>query len=716
VLNNIRFGKSFPILLSLAAAGTLPCMVQAADAVDDGTLQEIIVTAERRPQSIQRTPIAITAIGADSLAQAGITDLVNAVSTAPAVQVQKSNIGTVFYVRGVGARDSTNGTPISVFQDGIYQQQQEMVGVGFADLNRIEVLRGPQGTIYGRNANGGTVNMITNDPDLNRQSGSVSAQYGNYNTLRLQGVVNVPLDDTLAVRFVGARNQHDGYLSNGLNDQGETMARAKLLWKPTPQLKVQLGVEHTDMNADGPGNILLPTSGRDDPWEAPDYSTLQTIPTGQDIYCSPNCQAFFKLSNTTYRGEISYDLDFATATFLAGIQRFERSYGQPFSGVWEIDHLPVDQETYEFRLNSASSSPVQWVVGAYAFDLDASGEMKYNYTFNQLTDYAINKSKSRAVFGQATVPVTDDLRLVGGLRYTKDSFRRRDDSGSVDGTTGEITSAATAGTLQVGSYKKLTWKTGLEYDLAERSMLYAQYSTGFRSGGVDPNGGKFDPETITAFEVGTKNRFLNNRLEINAATYYYLYKDYQLSYYVYANGGSVPSFIVSNLPGTTDIWGAEFEGQYSLTPEDRLDFSANYQKSKFGEAAIPTACAADGTCTITDLTGRSMPRTPEWTFMLGYEHRFELGDGASVTARVDGQYKSAYDIDLLKFDYSRQGGAALLNSRVTYMSPDERWTLGLYVNNITNKAVVQQANTAGSSVYAVINDPRTYGAVFTLKF
>ncbi|EQB12856.1 TonB-dependent receptor [Sphingobium lactosutens] len=714
-MRTTTYGAAATCVLYMTTALTPTVAAAEPQGQDPAGIADIVVTAERRPQTIQKTPIAITAIDGSQLSRSGITDLVNAVERAPAVQIQKSNIGSAFYIRGVGSRGLSGETPISVFQDGIYQQQAEMIGVGFADLNRIEVLRGPQGTIYGRNANGGTINLITNDPELGRLGGAVMAQYGNYDALGLQGMVNIPLSETLALRIVGARNKHDGYLTNGLNDQNQDLGRAKLLWQPLPELRVLLSVERTEIDQDGPGNVILPTD-RDNPWTAPDYSTLLTIPAFTPVYCSPQCQAFFTLKNTAYRGELSYDFGFATATFLTGIQRFQRSYGQPFSGLWEIDDLPVDQETYEARLNSASDAPIQWVVGVYVFDQDRAGEKKYNYSFGQYTDYAVYESHSRAVFGQATVPVSDVLRVTGGLRYTRDKFRRRDDIGVVDGTTGEITQQPTAGTLQSGSYGKLTYKIGAEYDVSPRSMLYAQHSTGIRSGGVDPAGGLYRPETIDAFELGSKNRFLGNRLQVNAAAYYYLYKGYQLSYYVYANGGSVPSFITSNVPGTTKIWGAEIEGQFSLTRNDRIDFSANYQKSKFGDAQITTSCTPAGVCTVTDLSGRSLPRTPKWTATLGYEHRFDLADNGSVTARVDGQYKSAYNVDLLTFANSRQSAYALLNGRLTYAAPDDAWTIGAYINNATNHPVIQQANTAGPQVYGVINDPRTYGVVFSAKF
>ncbi len=709
----LRAGAALGVLLAAAGAAHAQGAGKAPGA-DDGTqLTEVVVTAEKRETTLQKTPLAVSAISGEALQKQGVTGIKDAIALIPSVQIQQANTGASFYIRGIGARGALDlpTSPVTVSYDGVVQQRNELTGVAMADIERVEVLRGPQGTLYGRNANAGAVNVLYRNPVLGEFSGGASLQVGNYDALRTEGVINLPLGDKVALRVVGGSNSHDGYLSNGLNDADEKFARAKLLIAASDDLRFILSAERQQAGGQGSGNVLLPTSSRSDPWTAPSYGSLYTIPAGAAVYCNPNCDADYSMKNTTLRGQADWDLSWARLTAILGHQDFERTYLQPFSGTWEKDTLPAKQDSAEIRLASQATSPISWVLGAFYLKYDGSGQFRINYTFDEVRSFDRNVSKTSAAFGQVIVPLNDRLRLTGGLRYTKDEVDALNSSGTqASYAAGGLTSAGAV----TNSYSKMTWKAGAEFDLAAGSLVYGSVSTGIKGGGVNASGITYGPEEITAYEVGSKNRFLDNRLQVNAAAYYYDYTGYQLSYYYYV--GLVPTFLTANVPGKTKVYGVELEGSYLLTGADRFDGSVSWQESSFGNASVATSCSGT-TCTMTDLTGRPLPRTPRWTVTGAYEHRFDLASGAAITAHLDAQWKSSYFVDLLRFNNSLAKSYTLANARVTYDESDGKWSIGAYVNNIGNKAVLEQANTAGPvNVYGVIGNPRTYGLVLTAKF
>ncbi|HWU03085.1 MAG TPA: TonB-dependent receptor [Novosphingobium sp.] len=710
--------RKWPQLLLGLAGVCLPAMAQAqveAQRADPAKVQDIVVTAMRRTTILQKTPASIAVISGDVLSATGTADLAAAVENVPAVQVQKSNTGASFYIRGIGSRGVGGDSPISVNIDGLYQQQPDVVSGAFADVARIEVMRGPQGTLYGRNANGGTVNIITKDPKLGERSADISLGYGNYQTIHAGAALNLPVGETLAVRLVGSLDRHDGYLSNGLSDRNDRVLRGKLLWQPSDRLRVLLGVDYLSTASKGPSNVLLSDDNPDPRYAAP-YGSFTDLPQGKPVYCSPNCQPYYHVESTTYRGQADYDLGFATLTGLVGVQNYRRDYLQSFSGGIEHDVQPFHQRSYEVRLASRNGSPVQWVVGGYWLDQDWSGEMKYVYHIDAADYYAINQAHSRAVFGQVTLPLLARLRAVAGLRYTADRFRKRLDTGDVDGTTGNLVSLTT-GTDFRGNYSRLTYKAGLEYDLTDHAMVYGQFSTGFRSGGVDANGGAYGPETIKAIEGGLKSRFLDGRLQVNAGAYYYFYDGYQLDYIKSVGGALSDVITTSNVNGTTRVWGAELESVFRPTKADQIDLSVAWQGNRFARAILPTSCDGSGNCTYTDLTGRRLPRSPEWTINAALEHSFILANTGSIVAHVDGMYKSSYQADLISFTYSLQRAYATLNARLTYNLPHSQVSIGAYINNATNVTVIEQANTAGpTDRYGLLNDPRTYGLTLNGHF
>jgi iron complex outermembrane recepter protein len=686
----------------------------------DQGLQEIVITAQRRSESIEKAPLAISAVTGETLLNQGVVNLQDAISLMPSVQIQASNLGSGFYIRGIGSRipgvfGDGSGSPVSTYSDNVFQSRSEITNLMFLDVDRIEVLRGPQGTLYGRNNNAGAVNIISNDPELGKLSATATLQYGNYNEQHTEGTANIPINDFVAVRAAFGSEYHSGYLSNGLDDADTQSGRLKILIQPSDALRILLAGDYTHGGGLGVGNVDIPTSGRSSPWQAPGYAALDFPPGSGNFVCggagTGPCTPSQDTKNYDVHAQVDWNLGWGVMTFLPAYQDYRSQYQQVFSALYEDNTTPLRQSSAELRLASEAESAVKWVGGLYWLRDNGSGLYDHNFSFNSTIENSVNINQTKAVFGQVTVPVTDRVRLTGGLRYTDDYFK------TVQTTSGVFENAS-------ASFDKTTFKAGIEMDLTPNSLLYADVSNGFRQGGVGQSANTgtiytFGPETILAYELGLKNKFMDGTVLFNADLYYYHYNGYQLDVNFYPNPNSeVYETKTSNLPGTTQVGGAEFEGAWLATKADRIDFTATYEYTRFADASVALGASSTD---LTDLGGRELPRAPKWTGTLGYGHTWELPAG-TLTGHVDGQYSSSYVVDLLYFTYANpslftQGAYGLLNANLTWTSTDGRWSAGMYGRNLTNKAVLQQANPAGPvNVVGVIGDPRTFGVRITAKF
>jgi iron complex outermembrane recepter protein len=693
--------------------------VVGGKAADEG-LQEIVITAQRRSESIEKAPLAISAVTGESLAAEGVVNLPDTISMMPSVQIQGSNLGSGFYIRGIGSRipgvfGSGAGSPVSTYSDNVFQSRAEITNLMFLDVNRIEVLRGPQGTLYGRNNNAGAVNVISNDPELGRLSASATLQYGDYNAQHTEGTANIPVNDYVAIRAAFGSEYHSGYLSNGLNDADTQVGRLKVLIEPSADWRILLSGDYTHNGGLGAGNVFLPTSGRSDPWEAPGYAALDFPPGSGNFVCggpgTAPCTPMQDTKNYDVHAQVDWNLHWGVMTFLPAYQDYNSEYRQVFSGLYEVNTTPLRQSSAELRLASEPDSPLKWVAGLYWLRDDGSGLQTHNYSFNTTVDNSVAINQTKAAFGQLTVPVSEHVRLTGGLRYTQDYFN------TVQETSGVPENAS-------DTYNKATYKGGVEMDLTSDSLLYANVSNGFRQGGVGQSANTgtiytYGPETILAYEFGVKNKLAGGALLLNADIYYYDYKGYQLDVNFYPDPNSqVYETRTSNLPGTTKVGGLEIEGAWMATQHDRVDYMATYEYTSFANASVALGASPTD---LTDLGGRELPRAPKWTANLGYGHTWDVG-GGTLTGRLDGQFSSSYVVDLLYFTYSNpslftQSSFGLLNANLTWTSHDGRWSAGLFGRNLTDKAVLQQANPAGPvNVVGVIGDPRTFGGRVSVKF
>ncbi|PNU06754.1 hypothetical protein A8V01_00770 [Novosphingobium guangzhouense] len=696
--------------LSIAAAFAQPAFAQdsapAADAASEG-LGEIVVTATKRETSAQSTPIAMTVASGEELSKAGVTD-VNALSNiAPTVNIAQNNANTMITIRGVSSRDySETGDPaVAVSVDNFYLQRAFALNAAMFDVERIEVLRGPQGTLYGRNATAGAVNIATVKPTDDWKL-DAAAEIGNYGTLNFDVGATVPVSDTLSFRFAGTRKTHEGYRDNpGLKDGDDgnvTGGRVHALWTPTSRLSILVTGEMT--RVDGVGSTI----------KAVPYSDVNddgTLEIGSSKRFELNNQGYTRIRTKAVRSAISYDMDFATLSFFGGYQKstLNRDNDQDGGTVYNYgfqQNEDVKDQNYELRLSSNNKTGFTWQVGGYFFkETDAlltyfqvhgdAGTTPFNYyTF----DYDVG-SKSKAAFAQVGYDVTDQLKLEAGVRYTKDN-KYQVGYNDIAGAYADLDNHY--------SGDQVTWHFGANYQVTPDNLFYAKVDKGYKAGGYTTNS-SFGPEQIIAYEIGTKNRFLNNTLQVNLSGFYYDYSDLQTQ-----QEDPATALVYTLNAGKARVWGAELETLWQVTPDTRIDANVAWLDAKYSEFCTVTA----DTCpAASDLSGNRLTQAPEWTLSGGIQHDFHLL-GGTLTPRVQTRYQSKSYFTFYNTAAEQQGAYWKSDAQITYTPDDGPFSITAYVRNIENKTILTaNANAGYASAYLVqFAPPRTYGARLTYSF
>lgn len=723
-------------------------------------LQDIVVTAQRRSESLQRAAIAATAVTGDTLVNAGVSDPAQLTKLIPALTVQPVGISSSFFIRGVGATaiNSFQENAIAFSVGGVFYARPTAPAATFFDLDRIEVLKGPQGTLYGRNATGGAINLIPKRPELGRFSADFSAEYGNYNAFKTQGGINIPIGDTLALRVAGQLVDRKGYLSDGYDDEKTQAVRATLLWKPSDRFSMVFAADYSHQGGKGVGAVLVPTPatpnappisdriGAADPRITallqqltvsqfkfiPPFSFLPpaALPTA---VTNPALDGF--QNNTFYGGSVTAngDMGFADLTTILAYRKTKPNlltYAPGFPGRFIEED---DQMSAEVRLTSKNDQPLRYVLGAFYFYEQQEGYNNYNQGILANTEYFPRlKTESKAVFGQLTYAFTDTFRLVGGGRYTQEDKSLTGSTRNTSFFVPNPPSVPISGNLSFG---KFTWKAGVEWDVAPRSLIYANVSTGFKAGGFYPSAGRntYAPETLTAYTLGSKNRFFNNTLQVNLEAFYWQYKDQQISYVgpIEATPGNFAQAGVTVNAGRARMYGAEAEVLFQPTRNDTLGATVQYLNSRYSSlvynaisssgAPLVTSCAVTNDTRvatpptrlfIVDCSGKPGVNSPELTLNLNYEHRFQLGGGYNLAAGARSRIESSSWLNLDYLEYQKRGASTTSDAYLTLTAPDARWSLTGFVNNFENSTVFAGGLTRPitNTTILTLRPPRTYGA------
>lgn len=696
-------------------------------------LDSIVVTAQRREEDLQRVPLAITTIDNTLLESRNIVDPGQLNGLVPGVSIQPSFI-LLTYIRGLGNYSSQPGVDQSVAYnvDGIYISKPYGMPPMIFDLERVEMLRGPQGTLQGRNAVAGSINFVTAKP-VEELAARASVSYGNYNALRVEGMINVPLADGYAFRVAGAMAEHDGYFDNGYGDQNVMGVRASFLANPTPELEAVITAEYTKRDELGstyspcpPGS--LPSQGcAGVAWDA----WAGTPGQGTDAALNQDEENLLYTENRAIYANIDYDIGLGTITWVPNYREWKYRNHQSLSSAFGYAPAVNDRmHSQELRLASNPGSPFDWVFGVY-YAKETAEEQNYFtaqtvpsveinrpgfrpignvYFKNDITDFSY---RSQSVFGQVSVPILDPLRITVGLRYTDDVKRQSGNTGIVlldDNGEPYVESVDVAGEF---TSKKLNYRVGLEFDVTPEVMIYANTSDGYKAGGVNgvpPNSdfpATFGPEEITAYQAGIKSRFFDDRLQINAEGFYYDYSGYQTSGFDVTDDGVLIGGTFNSQ--TARLYGGEIETAFAASPYDVISVNMTLLSAKYTEFDVPAVGAF--------LTGFRLQNAPKFTITLDYARTFDLASGAEVVLHGQIQHQSGQWVDYRHTPGSFQPSWERALADVTYRSPDDRWSATAFIDNITNDDALLVANGGlGPFMLGTPYPPRTYGLKLAFNY
>ncbi len=634
-------------------------------AQDSDVLEEVIVTAQHREQSVMDVPIAMDVVGGDELLKKGFNDMSTIAKIAPVVQMNYDQGVIKISMRGIGttSNDEAQDTSVVVNVDGEYINRPNVMGIALFDMERVEVLRGPQGTLYGRNSTAGAINFITRKPG-DEMGGNLSVSYGNYNAIHVDAGIDIPLGESAALRFSGFHDERDGYVKHpaspgfgpfpaydaGRSDDNDAQGgRVSLRLDPSDALSINLAAEYaqreftpavfaaTDLNSGGNGPTGPGCNAPGFEQVAPAYEETLCVPSGTDFlggidreeYGAP-AYGIGLWGDDTYaiRGQISYELsDAATLTYVGGF----RSYSGDEDSFLTLPVVyrsfqfqdEADTQSHELRINGQVNNVI-YQFGAFYFKetqdresgffLPIGADGSFFSYFGRYVD-----SDSQSLFGQVEFPFSDTLTAVVGARYTKNDRKALYLNGPLFGAFGPDPYLFSTGTarkdfsqmayletlhLDPPSEDKVTWLLGLNYTPDDDTLIYGKVTTGFKAGGFDSIGA-YKPETNTAFEAGWKEGFgASGQHQLNMSAFYYDYQDLQVAVLLdTAVGGQTFN------AGKAEIWGLEAAGDFAVGDSGHFRASINYLNAEYKELLAQYNVFCVGGCELTGI-GDLDPTTP----------------------------------------------------------------------------------------------------------
>ena len=693
---------------------------------------EIIVTAERRAERMQDVPLTVTAITSEALAASGVSGISSLQSAIPSVAITQSVNTAQPFIRGIGSSvgNANAESSVAIYLDGVYQPAAFGNFFEFNNIERIEVLEGPQGTLFGHNATGGVIQVLTRDPS-NAPEADVSLGYANYNTLSASTYTSLPINDELgfdaAVVYSDRKDGWGRYLLTGQQTEGdeELGARAKLVYRPTDATKITL---------------------------AANYAHSQNIGFFvQNVFGSPtlNGQGYPGNFNTwsnnwdtsavvSAGGSLHVEQDFHVVKFVS-ISAYSRTTGEWKSDTEAspINEVYVDirqlgrMYTQEIHLLSEPESAIHWVVGAFYFNYTAGHPFEYIEglsvaPFNVFNFRTIVNTQSEALFGQATAPLPwmGDTHLTLGIRENHDRIVGHASS-FVDGSATLGPEFFGPNTTPTESYTKPTWRIVLDHDFTPDVMAYASYNRGIKSGNINDGAdglpgvnAPYQPEQLDSYELGLKTELLDRRVRWNSSAYYYDYKDYQYQQ-DYAGG-----VVVVNAPKAT-LYGVESQLQARATEDLTINAAVGLEHSAFGNfpgappanIRLPDGSLIPGNSNY-NARGNQVPWAAKFTGVVGFTYK--------VPVNTAGTY--ALSSSLYRFggapteinNQVRNPAYNLLSASLDWKDPTQRFDVNLWGRNLTNSYyfVQLQGQIVGSRGLDVGNPaaPRTYGVTLRYAF
>ena len=752
-----------------AAIPAVAALLGAPAAAQEDVIEEIVVTAEKRESTVQRTAVAVTAVSQADLDEALAQRFDDLARIVPNLQMGSTGDASKLSIRGVGNElVQAGGDPgVALHLAGMYQPRPAQLFHTLYDLERIEILRGPQSTLYGRNANGGTLNVLPARPDPDGFDADADVEFADHGRRRARAAFNVPFGPRAAARIALVHQDEDGKIAGtggtgAVNEDDIAAVRPSLLWRPTDRLSVHLLAEQVRLAGTGPVQRAL----RD-----PNFSQLVGAPYGADPFtcaffgagaltatgtcapATPQPPDFYRTSldvepmrddeYATYVAELRLALGDALLTSVTGLQE-TRSASRRDIDASDGDILALESlaesrtKSQELRLQSVADAPLQWMLGAYWFH-DEFESLRPVFTFGYASSFGAlavltggplvltsgpgtgSRDESSAVFARLEWRADERLALKAGLRYTEESKR---------GYRAPLMWGAVPFGVPVSAdddFDNVSGDLSAEYTPSADALWYARYARGFKSGGQNLGSianPKFDQETVNALEFGWKRRALGGRAQTSLAVFRYDYRDYQVQVF---DATLPPVGGNTNFNYDATVWGAELETRWLPRADLEVAFHAAYLATEIGEGvnedqrdAILTfdASFTPGAVVLVpppsqQLRGNELPRAPGLSASLSLDYERPLPGGASVSAGARAYWQADVFYDVLNNPLNRQQSFALVDAHLGWTSPGGRYDVGLFARNVGNAEyatdILSTSLQNGGHETASLGIPRTVG-------
>ncbi|MCY4277849.1 MAG: TonB-dependent receptor [Gammaproteobacteria bacterium] len=709
-----RVQLAFLMALPLALMTTVDAGAEETNGTEVAMLEEIVVTARKREESLQETPISITAFSAASLEAANMVDLRDIGKYTPGMSFTSYGMGSseagAIFLRGIGQSDHmvTTDPGVGLYIDGVYVGRNQGAALDLLDLERVEVLRGPQGTLYGKNTIGGAVNVISRKP-TGTPGGHVSLTVGQDG--RFNGAITgeTPLGDQSALSFGFLSKNRDGvgeqvFTGAEAGDEDSLSGRAQFSWQGQA-IEFSLAADatrarqaamphsfyaHADWLGVGTcyqraadGFALCGAGTGADPFDS--YS-LDNLDTEQDLFGLSATLEWDVSENLVLKSISAYrDMEYL------GSLEFD---GAPQRVVYYRETGASDQFSQELQLTGTTDASLTWIAGLYYFTEEGHNDQQ-DYEFGGRTNRVSQvETSSYAAFGQATMDIGPRLSVTGGLRYTEESKdyhvlrSNLDASGAMTLDDAGQPSYAIPPTAIDETWNAVSGTLNVNYALAEGVMVYGTYSRGFRSGGfaarpaAPASVGAYDPEYVDMFEIGLKALVLEDRLRFNAAVYRNDYEDYQAQ--VNRVGNSFDTRVLN--AAAAEIHGVELELTALISPIFRIDATYAYTDAEITKVDLDPSLEANFSA------GHKLPYVSENTFSISPQLDVPLASGGSVLARLDYAYRDDFYGQIANSPFEREKGYGLINGRIEYRSAADNWSVALYGINLADETYTRVRN------------------------
>jgi iron complex outermembrane receptor protein len=672
---------------------------------ESGSLTEIIVTAQKTSASAQRTPAAVSVLLGQDLVANGITDVKAAEVLLPSSKLAVENSAVEAFVRGVGSSIDLTwvAESVAINLDGIYLPRFAATSA-FFDTQRIEVLPGPQGTLYGRSAVGGAINVVTNKP-AHETSSDVVLEYGNYSTKHATLVENVSISPAWSVRGALDYLDNSGYNNNGTYSTDAIAARLSSLYESGDFSGLITGSFSENRVRPSPTQYVPYPNGN--AYNFPTHDNFTAFiypPNGIDLG-----DAHGKYENSFLSGQLDWNLGPVTLSYIPGAVRSISNDNRSVAAYLFPVQLSVEEFSNELRVSRSASSDLNFVGGLYQLWNKSYVASVFGPNFSGGN---INtRADSYAAYGQGTYSLTDRARLTVGARLSRDDLATRDADLFYP-----ILPTFSRGSIPFGfsdNWKRVGWKVGGEFDVTPTSLLYGTVQTGFNPGtftGTLPNPSTaVEPQSMIGYTAGLKNQFWDGRIRLNLEGFLYNYKDLIIQTDNFQTG--VTSLL--NAPRVR-ITGAQLD--FAVAPVKELKLSANVG---YLDAQIREFSAGISAATLVNYAGYQLPYSPPYTASLNGEYTLKLGDTGSLGLRASSYMSSAYWAIFSHTSNLRQDGFAKTDVSLTYYAPHSKWDIALYGNNLENVATIASVGETGRHYpfagVAYVERPRLYGVRFHFK-